>query len=60
MLCAIDKAGILRQPPKNQTFVIEAENQLLSRRGPGTPMGDLIRQYWIPVLQSAEYRPAVQ
>ena len=27
-------------------------NELLCRVGPGTPMGDLMRQYWIPALPS--------
>src|SRR5262245_15581267 len=26
------------------------ENELLTRTGPGTPMGELIRRYWIPAL----------
>ena len=26
------------------------DNELLCRVGPGTPMGDLMRQYWIPAL----------
>ena len=30
------------------------ENDLLTRVGPDTPMGDLIRQYWIPALMSSE------
>ena len=30
------------------------ENELLSRVGPGTPMGELLRQYWIPVTLSEE------
>jgi phenylpropionate dioxygenase-like ring-hydroxylating dioxygenase large terminal subunit len=30
------------------------ENELLTRVGPGTPMGDLMRQYWIPALLSTE------
>jgi len=30
------------------------ENDLLTRVGPRTPMGDLIRQYWIPALMSTE------
>src|SRR5206468_2628823 len=30
------------------------ENALLTRVGPGTLMGDLMRQYWIPVVQSTE------
>ena len=24
------------------------DNELMTRVGPGTPMGNLIRQYWIP------------
>ena len=31
------------------------ENELLTRVGPGTPMGDLLRQYWIPALPSSEF-----
>jgi phthalate 4,5-dioxygenase oxygenase subunit len=30
------------------------DNELLCRVGPGTPMGDLMRQYWIPALTSFE------
>ena len=30
------------------------ENELLTRTGPGTPMGDLARRYWIPALLSWE------
>jgi len=29
-------------------------NELLTQTGPGTPMGDLFRQYWIPVLLADE------
>ena len=28
------------------------DNELLCRVGPGTPMGDLMRQYWMPALRS--------
>ena len=31
------------------------ENDLLTRVGPGTPMGNLIREFWIPVLPSNEF-----
>jgi phthalate 4,5-dioxygenase len=31
-----------------------AENELLTRIGPGTPMGELLRQYWHPVLFTSE------
>jgi phenylpropionate dioxygenase-like ring-hydroxylating dioxygenase large terminal subunit len=30
------------------------DNELLCRVGPGTPMGDLMRQYWIPAVTAAE------
>ncbi len=30
------------------------QNELLARTGPGTPMGELFRRYWIPALLSDE------
>lgn len=30
------------------------DNELLTRVGPGTPMGNLMRQYWIPAVKSDE------
>ncbi len=27
----------------------DRDNELLTRIGPGTPMGKLLRQYWIPI-----------
>jgi phenylpropionate dioxygenase-like ring-hydroxylating dioxygenase large terminal subunit len=30
------------------------DNELITRVGPGTPMGNLIRQYWIPGMMSSE------
>jgi phthalate 4,5-dioxygenase oxygenase subunit len=30
------------------------DNEVLARVGPGAPMGDLIRQYWIPAMPSFE------
>ncbi len=30
------------------------ENELLTRVGPGSPMGELVRQYWIPALFTRE------
>src|SRR4051794_2051992 len=30
------------------------DNELLVRVGPGTPMGNLLRQYWIPALTPGE------
>ncbi len=31
-----------------------ADNEILTRVGPGTPMGDLMRQYWFPAIKSTE------
>jgi phthalate 4,5-dioxygenase len=30
------------------------DNELLTRVGPGTPMGALMRRYWLPALLSSE------
>ena len=34
-----------------------ADSEVLTRVGPGTPMGELTRQYWIPALMSSELAP---
>ena len=31
------------------------DNELLCRVGPGTPMGNLLREYWFPALPSREF-----
>ena len=33
------------------------DNELLTRTGRGTPMGELLRRYWIPVVLSSELTP---
>lgn len=30
------------------------DNELITRVGPGTPMGNLMREYWLPALLSRE------
>ena len=32
----------------------QQDNELLSRVGPGTPMGEMMRQYWIPAVRADE------
>lgn len=32
----------------------KADNELVTRVGPGTPMGNLMRQYWVPAAASTE------
>ena len=33
------------------------ENELICRVGPGTPMGRLLREYWVPALTPDEVAP---
>lgn len=35
-------------------MLTKEENELLTRTGPGTPMGELLRRFWIPALLSEE------
>jgi phthalate 4,5-dioxygenase oxygenase subunit len=35
-----------------------ADNELLTQIGPGTPMGNLLRQYWIPGMPALELQEA--
>lgn len=35
-------------------MVTKEMNELITRIGPGTPMGDTIRRYWLPALLSFE------
>ncbi len=37
-------------------MLTEEQNEQLTRVGPGTPMGELLRRYWYPVAGSAELR----
>src|ERR1700761_5285152 len=44
-----------RRPNRRESNVLSAEdNELVCRVGPGTPMGELMRRYWIPALASRE------
>jgi phthalate 4,5-dioxygenase len=36
----------------------KATSELLIRTGPGTPMGNLMRRYWVPVMSSSEIAEA--
>jgi phthalate 4,5-dioxygenase len=39
---------------RNAAVLSVADNELICRTGPGTPMGNLMRQYWIPCMLSSE------
>ena len=38
-------------------MLTRAENELLCRVGVGTPMGELMRQYWLPIVYEWELEP---
>jgi phthalate 4,5-dioxygenase len=35
-----------------RTVLSAEDNEILTRVGPGTPMGELLRRYWIPACLS--------
>src|SRR5690349_19166177 len=37
-----------------ESMLSKEDNDFLCRIGPGTPMGDLMRHYWIPAIRSDE------
>src|SRR6185369_2089244 len=39
---------------KEEAMLSKADNELMCRVGPGTPMGNAMRRYWIPALTSEE------
>ena len=39
-------------------MLTQEENEVLTRVGPGTPMGELFRRYWLPIAFSAELHDA--
>jgi phthalate 4,5-dioxygenase len=48
------RAGGAQTPEEESSMLSEADNQRLTQVGPGTPMGNLFRRYWIPCLLSEE------
>ncbi|HXF81147.1 MAG TPA: aromatic ring-hydroxylating dioxygenase subunit alpha, partial [bacterium] len=38
-------------------MLTQEENDLLTRVGPGTPCGELLRRYWHPVAAAGELTP---
>lgn len=37
-------------------MLTQAQNELLTRVGPGTPMGEMLREYWVPACRSAKLK----
>src|ERR1700757_4822770 len=44
----------LQQHRRSRNMTTTAESELLTRVGPGTPMGALMREYWLPAVMSSE------
>jgi phthalate 4,5-dioxygenase len=36
---------------------VHANNEIMTRVGPGTPMGDALRRFWMPALLGSELKP---
>src|SRR4051794_300281 len=43
-----------RRSLRRHVVLTKEQNELLTRTGPGTPMGKLMRRYWVPALLSWE------
>src|SRR5688572_18330861 len=52
--CTQRQAATSRSWKTRSPMLTEEQNQFLTRVGPGTPMGELMRRYWIPALLSWE------
>src|SRR5579864_3528080 len=39
---------------KESAMLSKEENELITRTGPGTPMGNVFREYWLPAMLSRE------
>jgi phthalate 4,5-dioxygenase len=45
---------VFGESEKGGIMLSREENQLITRAGPGTPLGELMRRYWLPALLSEE------
>src|SRR6184192_680014 len=55
----VEAAPLRHKSPANgirgrKRMLTHEENELLTRVGPGTPMGELIRRFWVPACLSEE------
>ena len=50
----IARAQARRKPQGANAMSTRGQNDFLTQTGPGTPVGNLLRRYWIPALLSAE------
>src|SRR5258705_7304051 len=46
--------SLKNESQRNRPMITAEQNRLLTRTGPGTPMGEAFRRYWIPALLAEE------
>src|SRR5262249_50395068 len=53
-----DDGSITKSKTLRESFnmLSHQDNEILSRVGPGTPYGELMREYWMPALLSSELK----
>src|SRR5438552_350 len=54
LLCSIVAIVPLQEQPQGEPMPLTQETEYLCRVGPGTPMGELFRRFWVPVLMPEE------
>src|SRR5262249_3691646 len=48
------RASVSGPKPRRTRMLSKEDNDLLTRTGPGTPMGNAMRRYWLPACLSKE------
>ncbi len=48
------RGATLQRKRSRRSMLTKDHNEMLVRTGPGTPMGELFRRFWLPVLLSEE------
>src|SRR5260370_42580875 len=48
------KASVEAHQPRRTRMLSKEENELITRTGPATPMGNAMRRYWVPACLSSE------
>src|SRR6187455_2273291 len=49
-----DKSKLRASSRRGTTMLTAQQNELLTRVGPGTPCGELMRRYWHPIAATSE------
>src|SRR5438067_11155223 len=52
--CIINPTVVSRKTWRKPVALTKEQNDRLTRVGPGTPMGELFRRYWLPIAATVE------